>query len=153
MGLAIGMRVWNGEPGAVAWFGEVVAHRPRYSRGEFPVRFDDQPWEVLDVSYGTPIAAAEEAVTRDGRVASSRRASLRHRRARVVSDPVSAPGWAVHVLPAGELFERGYPSTLVAVCGEPVISGPDGDENPGYCRCVRAAQRWCASAGVRVVDR
>jgi hypothetical protein len=69
VGLAIGTRVWNGKPGALARFGEVMAHEPQYSQGGFPVRFDDQLWEVLDVSYVTPIAAADEAAIRDGLVA------------------------------------------------------------------------------------
>ncbi len=59
---------------------------------------------------------------------------------------MSALGRAVHLLPAGELFRQGYPSTSVAVCGELVTNGPDGDEDPHYCpRCVRAALRWCAT--------
>lgn len=48
----------------------------------------------------------------------------------------------MHLLPAGELFRQGYPNTPVAACGEPVISGPQGEdeEPPRYCRdCVRAA--------------
>lgn len=60
--------------------------------------------------------------------------------------PVSALGQSVHLLPAGELFEQGYPSTSVAVCGEPVTTAPDnGEDDPGYCaECVRAAIVWCA---------
>lgn len=58
---------------------------------------------------------------------------------------MSALGRAVHLLPAGELFEQGYPSTPVAVCGEPVTSAPEGEDEPGYCPdCVREAVRWCA---------
>jgi hypothetical protein len=65
----------------------------------------------------------------------------------VMSDRV---GRAVHLLPAGELFEQGYPNTSVTVCGEPVTSGPDGDEmDPVYClECVSAALRWNARPGV-----
>ncbi len=37
-------------------FGTVMPHQPEYSRGSFPVRFDDQIWEVLDVSYVTAVA-------------------------------------------------------------------------------------------------
>jgi transposase-like protein len=50
----------------------------------------------------------------------------------------------VHLLPAGEAFERGYPNTRLAVCGEPVTSAPDGDEvDPGYCAdCLSTAIRW-----------
>jgi hypothetical protein len=57
---------------------------------------------------------------------------------------VSTDARAVHLLPAGELFEQGYPSTSVAVCGELVTSAPDGDEeDPGYCGdCVHAAIQW-----------
>ncbi|MGH3673342.1 MAG: hypothetical protein ACRDSH_22405 [Pseudonocardiaceae bacterium] len=52
----------------------------------------------------------------------------------------------VHLLPAGEAFRHGYESTAVAVCGEPVTSGPDGgDVDPHYCsECVRAAVQWSA---------
>lgn len=54
-------------------------------------------------------------------------------------------GRAVHLLPAGELFRHGYGSTPVAVCGELVTSGADGQEDSGYCPdCVRAAIRWSA---------
>lgn len=54
----------------------------------------------------------------------------------------------MHLLPAGELFRQGYPSTSVAVCGELVTSKPDSEENPAYCpECVRAAIRWCAQPG------
>jgi hypothetical protein len=65
----------------------------------------------------------------------------------VMSDRV---GRAVHLLPAGELFEQGYPNTSVAVCGEPVTSRPDGDEvDPSYCpEWVRAALRRIARPGV-----
>jgi hypothetical protein len=56
---------------------------------------------------------------------------------RVVSDPV-------HLLFAGETFQQGYPCTSVAVCGELVTSGPDGEEDHHYCpECVRR------SGGVR----
>ncbi|MGH3975003.1 MAG: hypothetical protein ACRDS9_16985 [Pseudonocardiaceae bacterium] len=58
---------------------------------------------------------------------------------------MSAPEQAVHLLPAGEVFRQGYPSTSVAVCGELVTSEPDGENDPHYCpECVRAAIRWCA---------
>jgi hypothetical protein len=56
---------------------------------------------------------------------------------------------AVHLLPAGELFEQGYPNIPVAICGEPVTSGPDSSEgDPSYCPdcycpdCVSTALRW-----------
>lgn len=42
--------------------------------------------------------------------------------------PVSALGRAVHLLPAGEVFRQGYGSTSVALCGELVTSGPDGQK-------------------------
>ncbi|HET9257938.1 MAG TPA: hypothetical protein VFO16_22430 [Pseudonocardiaceae bacterium] len=59
------------------------------------------------------------------------------------TDPptVAAP---VHLLAAGELFRQGYPSTGLAVCGQPVTSGPDIEE-PRYCSdCVEEAIRWSA---------
>lgn len=50
----------------------------------------------------------------------------------------------VHLLAAGELFRHGYPSIGVAVCGEPVTSGPD-IEDPRYCAdCVQEAIHWSA---------
>ena len=63
--------------------------------------------------------------------------------------PVSALGRAVHLLAAGEVFWRGYPSTSVAVCGALVSSGAGSSaEDPRYCpECVRAALRWCAQSG------
>jgi hypothetical protein len=52
---------------------------------------------------------------------------------------------AVHLLPAGELFEQGYPDTSMAVCGEPVDSKPTGENDPRYCpECVRATIRCSA---------
>ena len=55
---------------------------------------------------------------------------------------------AVHLLPAGEAFRQGYPSTSVAVCGEPVTSAPESEMDPPYCLAyVRAAIRWCAQPG------
>jgi hypothetical protein len=58
-----------------------------------------------------------------------------------------ALGRAVHLLPAGEHFRQGYRSTPVAVCGEPVTSGADGEDDPHYCPdCVREAIRWCAQS-------
>jgi hypothetical protein len=59
---------------------------------------------------------------------------------RVVSEPV-------HLLAVGEVFLSGYHGgALVAVCGEPVSSGPDsGEVDPRYCvECVREAIRWSA---------
>ena len=62
--------------------------------------------------------------------------------------PESALGRTVHLFPAGELFRQDYSGTFVAVCGEPVTSGPDSQENPSYCPdCVREALRWCAQPG------
>ncbi|MGH3753166.1 MAG: hypothetical protein ACRDRP_10785 [Pseudonocardiaceae bacterium] len=52
-GLPIGTRVWNRRPGSRARFGTVMPHEPQWSRGSFPVRWDDGFWEVLDVSYVT----------------------------------------------------------------------------------------------------
>jgi hypothetical protein len=61
-----------------------------------------------------------------------------------MSTDLAPVGPAVHLLAAGELFRRGFPSMGVAVCGEPVSSGPDL-EDPQYCpSCVREALRWCA---------
>jgi hypothetical protein len=48
----------------------------------------------------------------------------------------------VHLLPVGEVFRQGYGgSTFLAVCGEPVISKPNGDDvNLSYCLdCLRVA--------------
>lgn len=60
----------------------------------------------------------------------------------------SALGRAVHLLSAGEVFRQGYLSTSVAVCGEPVTSAADSEEDPSYCPdCVREALRWCAQPG------
>ncbi|MGH3823349.1 MAG: hypothetical protein ACRDRA_11055 [Pseudonocardiaceae bacterium] len=57
-------------------------------------------------------------------------------------------GRAVHLLPAGEVSRQGCPSTSVAVCGEPVTSGSDSEDDPSYCPdCVREALRWCAQPG------
>lgn len=62
----------------------------------------------------------------------------------VMSTDLPPGGPAVHLLAAGELFWQGYPSMGVAVCGEPVTSGPQL-ENPRYCPgCVREALWWCA---------
>ncbi|MGH3889225.1 MAG: hypothetical protein ACRDSZ_22150 [Pseudonocardiaceae bacterium] len=33
--------------------GTVMPHAPEYSRGSFPVAFDDGIWEILDTSYVT----------------------------------------------------------------------------------------------------
>lgn len=64
---------------------------------------------------------------------------------RVGSDPVTALGRAVHLLAAGEMFRRGYPCTPVAVCGEPLTSEPECEDDPIYCPdCVRAAIQGCA---------
>lgn len=41
-------------------FGTVMPHQPEFSRGSFPVRFDDGIWEVLDVSY---VAVVQQQVT------------------------------------------------------------------------------------------
>jgi hypothetical protein len=52
-----------------------------------------------------------------------------------------ARGQGIHLLPVGEVFRQGYGgSTFLAVCGEPVLSKPNGDDvNLTYCLdCVRA---------------
>lgn len=61
------------------------------------------------------------------------------------------PGSAVHLLPAGEVFRHGYGgSASVAVCGELVASGSDGEEDPSYCPdCVHEAIRWSAAVSAR----
>lgn len=51
VGLPIGTRVCK--PGSRPRFGTVMPHEPEYSSGDFPVRFDDGFWEVLDASYVT----------------------------------------------------------------------------------------------------
>jgi hypothetical protein len=62
--------------------------------------------------------------------------------------PVSAPGRAIHLLPVGELFGQGYSGTSVVVCGEPVTSGPDSEEDLSYCPdCASEVLRWCAQPG------
>ena len=65
------------------------------------------------------------------------------------------PGSAVHLLPAGEVFRHGYGgSTFVAVCGELVTSGSDGEEDPSYCPdCVSEAIRWSTQPWPRGVAR
>ncbi len=64
IGLPIGTRVWNRQPGARARFGTVMQYSPEYSQGSFPVRFDDEIWEMLDVSYVTAVSPDEEATIR-----------------------------------------------------------------------------------------
>lgn len=62
--------------------------------------------------------------------------------------PASTLGRTVHLLPAGEVFRQGYPTTSVAVCGEPMTSAADSEEDPGYCpECVAEALRRCAQPG------
>jgi hypothetical protein len=56
---------------------------------------------------------------------------------------VSTDARAAHLFPAEEVFRHGYPSTLLAVCGELADSGTDIEDDPRYCHeCVRAALRW-----------
>lgn len=64
VGLPAGTRVWNRKPGAHARFGTVMPYSPEYSRGGFPVRFDDHIWEMLDVSYVTAVSPDTEAAIR-----------------------------------------------------------------------------------------
>lgn len=59
-----GTRVWKGKPGGGARFGTVMPYPPEHFRGSFPVRFDDQIWEMLDVSYVTAVSPEEEAAIR-----------------------------------------------------------------------------------------
>ena len=55
---------------------------------------------------------------------------------------------SVHLLSADEALRRRYGSMSVAVCGELVTSGTDGEEDPHYCaECVQEALRWCAELG------
>lgn len=64
VGLPVGTRVWNRKSGARARFGTVMPYSPEYSQGSFPVRFDDQIWEILDVFYVTAVSPDEEAAIR-----------------------------------------------------------------------------------------
>jgi hypothetical protein len=64
VGLPVGTRVWNRKPGARARFGTVMPYSPEYSQGGFPVRFDDQIWQTLDVSYVTAVSPDTEAAIR-----------------------------------------------------------------------------------------
>ncbi len=41
-----------------------MLYSPQYSQGAFPVCFDDQVWEMLDVSYVTPVTPEREAEIR-----------------------------------------------------------------------------------------
>ena len=58
----------------------------------------------------------------------------------------------VHLVPAGDVFRDRYPNTPSAVCGEPVTSRPEGDEeNPGYCGdCVTSAMVWVQGASAEI---
>jgi hypothetical protein len=47
-------------------------------------------------------------------------------------------GQGVHLVPAGEVFRDRYPSTLLAACGEPVTSRPEGVELAGARFAIRA---------------
>jgi hypothetical protein len=47
----------------------MMPHQPQYSRGSFPVRFDDQIWETMDVSYVAAVSPEEEAAIRSQRAA------------------------------------------------------------------------------------
>jgi hypothetical protein len=58
-GLPVGTRVQKGA-GCYVRAGTVMPHEPEYSRGGFPVRFDDGIWEMLDASYVTVLAPPEE---------------------------------------------------------------------------------------------
>ncbi len=85
--LAVGQRVWKigSGTGAKARFGRVMPHEPEYLHpalrtGSFPVRFDDQVWELLDDSYVTAVTAHREAEIR-GESFSSRRVSRTRRKA------------------------------------------------------------------------
>ena len=73
VGLPIGTRVRK--LGTAARFGTVMLHEPEYSRGGFPVRFDDGIWEMLDVSYVTVVSAEEATAIRSVRRAPRRVAS------------------------------------------------------------------------------
>jgi hypothetical protein len=64
VGLPVGTRVWNRKTGANARFGTVMPYSPEYSQGSFPVRFDDQIWNMLDVFYVTAVSPDEEAAIR-----------------------------------------------------------------------------------------
>lgn len=64
VGLPIGTRVWNRKKGDRARFGQVMPHDPLWTRGGFPVRFDDQIWETMDVSSVTAVTPKQEAAIR-----------------------------------------------------------------------------------------
>ncbi|MGH3802410.1 MAG: hypothetical protein ACRDTD_20245, partial [Pseudonocardiaceae bacterium] len=72
VGLPIGTRVWNRQPGARARFGTVMPHEPLYSHGSFPVCFDDHIWRIMDVSYVTAVSAEQEDAIRSQRNAKRR---------------------------------------------------------------------------------
>lgn len=68
LGLPIGTRVMRVDPfpdlrrrSRLGW---VVPHQPEYSRGSFPVRWDDGIWEAgLDVSDVTVVPEQEQEAT------------------------------------------------------------------------------------------
>lgn len=69
-----------------------------------------------------------------------------------VNEPCDEQGrhWAgVHLLPASEVFRACYQNTAVAACGVPMMSAPDGEDEPQVlprvCAGGAAALRWCAS--------
>lgn len=49
-GLPVGTHVQNRRTGRQRRTGVVMPHEPEYSRGCFPVRFDDGIWERCDAS-------------------------------------------------------------------------------------------------------
>ncbi|MGH3898906.1 MAG: hypothetical protein ACRDTA_11790 [Pseudonocardiaceae bacterium] len=60
VGLAVGTRVVRDHrpPGARPRFGTVMSHDPEFSRGCFPVRFDDGIWEQCNASDVTVVTGA-----------------------------------------------------------------------------------------------
>ena len=58
--LPAGTRVQKRETGHRIRAGTVMPYEPEYSRGSFPVRFDDGVWEVLNASYVTVLAPRKD---------------------------------------------------------------------------------------------
>ncbi len=57
VGLPPGTRVWNRRRGRRARFGTVMPHAPEYTRGCFPVRWDDEFWQTCNAAELTVVVA------------------------------------------------------------------------------------------------
>ncbi len=55
VGLPVGTRVCNRRNGSRARYGTVMPHEPEWSHGRFPVRWDDQFWQLCNVSDVTVV--------------------------------------------------------------------------------------------------